>query len=53
MDVIGNTLEEISAEKAGIIKNGMPCVIGPTCLELQPIFDRAKDQNSPIIKIED
>lgn len=31
MDVIGNSVEEISAEKAGVIKNEIPCVIGPTC----------------------
>ena len=34
MDVIGNTLEEISAEKSGVIKQNIPCVIGPTCLNM-------------------
>jgi dihydrofolate synthase/folylpolyglutamate synthase len=28
--ILGNTLEEIAVEKAGIIKQGVPCVIGPT-----------------------
>ena len=39
-DVLGETKEEISAEKAGIIKAGVPCVVGPTC-DLYPITDRA------------
>lgn len=30
MEVLGSTLELIAAEKAGIIKQGVPCVIGPT-----------------------
>jgi dihydrofolate synthase/folylpolyglutamate synthase len=41
MDVIGNTKEEISAEKSGVIKSEIPCVIGPTCSKMQPIYDRA------------
>lgn len=30
MEVLGSTLEAIASEKAGIIKDGSPCVIGPT-----------------------
>lgn len=30
MEVLGSTLEAIAAEKAGIIKQGVPCFIGPT-----------------------
>ena len=30
MDVLGDTLEEIASEKAGVIKKGVPCVVGPT-----------------------
>ncbi|WP_158966005.1 bifunctional folylpolyglutamate synthase/dihydrofolate synthase [Chachezhania sediminis] len=26
---LGNTIEEIAAEKAGILKRGVPCVVGP------------------------
>ena len=37
MDVIGNTLEEIAAEKAGVIKRDIPCIIGPTCANKQSI----------------
>jgi dihydrofolate synthase/folylpolyglutamate synthase len=41
MELIGNTLDEIANEKSGIIKKGVPCIIGPTCLSRKPIFDRA------------
>lgn len=30
MEVLGSTLEQIASEKAGIIKEGVPCVVGPT-----------------------
>lgn len=30
MEILGTTLEQIASEKAGIIKHGVPCVIGPT-----------------------
>ena len=37
MDALGNTLEEIAAEKAGVIKKDIPCVVGPTCADLVSI----------------
>jgi dihydrofolate synthase/folylpolyglutamate synthase len=46
---LGNTLPEIAGEKAGIIKPGIPVVIGETQAETQPIFDRkAAEMQSPI-----
>jgi len=30
MEILGSNLECIAFEKAGIIKRGVPCVIGPT-----------------------
>jgi len=30
MEYLGSTLEAIAYEKSGIIKPGVPCVIGPT-----------------------
>jgi len=36
---LGNTLAEIAAEKAGIIKSGIPVVIGETHAETQPVFN--------------
>lgn len=42
-EFLGDTLEKIAAEKAGIIKPGVPCVIGETAPETAPIFlQRAK-----------
>lgn len=47
---LGNTLAKIAGEKAGIIKEGVPVVIGEWNDETQPVFDRvAKEKNSPII----
>jgi dihydrofolate synthase/folylpolyglutamate synthase len=37
-DFLGNTLAEIAAEKAGIMKPHVPCVIGETHPETIPIF---------------
>ena len=39
--LLGNTLQEIAAEKAGIMKPGVPCVIGETNPETAPVFDAA------------
>ncbi len=46
---LGNTLELIAAEKAGIIKPKIPCVVGATTEETKKVFDsRAKKQNAAI-----
>lgn len=43
-EFLGNTLAEIAAEKAGIIKQYTPCVIGETHPETQPVFlNRARE----------
>lgn len=50
MQFLGNTLTEITAEKAGIIKPGIPVVIGETHPETEPVFDRfAKKHQSEIV----
>ena len=33
MEILGENLESIAGNKAGIIKKGVPCVIGPSCYE--------------------
>jgi dihydrofolate synthase/folylpolyglutamate synthase len=38
MDLLGNTLEKVAHEKAGIIKRGVPVVIGGTRPETKNIF---------------
>ncbi|MGS4346970.1 bifunctional folylpolyglutamate synthase/dihydrofolate synthase [Myroides odoratus] len=46
---LGDTLEAIAGEKAGIIKEGIPVVIGEYVAETQPVFlAKAKEMNSPI-----
>mgnify|MGYP003645659010 CR=1 FL=1 len=46
---LGDTLELIAHEKAGIIKPNVPVVIGETQKETRPIFRRiAKENNTPI-----
>ena len=32
-EILGPTLDHIAKEKAGIIKEGVPCVIGPTVIQ--------------------
>lgn len=47
---LGNTLAKIAGEKAGIIKEGIPVVIGETTPETKPVFSGcAKEVNAPIL----
>ena len=51
---LGNTLAEIAGEKAGIIKPGVPVVIGEYLLETRPVFEnKAKAENAPILFAQD
>lgn len=46
---LGDTLEKIAREKAGIIKNGIPVIIGETTPETKPVFlKKAQEANAPI-----
>ena len=46
---LGNTLAKIAGEKAGIIKPGIPVVIGETTPETRPVFaKRAEETGAPI-----
>jgi len=48
-NLLGDTLEKIAAEKAGIIKHGVPVVIGKMQEELKHIFiEKAKANNAPL-----
>ncbi len=47
---LGNTLSEIASEKAGIIKDHIPVVIGETQPETQVVFEKkAAQKKAPII----
>lgn len=47
MNLLGDTLEKIAGEKAGIIKPGIPVVVGEVITETKPVFEnRAKEQQA-------
>ncbi len=47
---LGDTLAEIAAEKAGIIKRGIPCVVGPQTDEAMEVIERtAARLGAPLI----
>ena len=51
---LGSTLAEIAGEKAGIIKNHIPTVIGEYTAETRPVFEaKAKEMDSPIVFAQD
>lgn len=51
---LGGTLARIAAEKAGIIKPGVPVVVGEALPETRPVFESiAARQNAPITFAED
>ena len=51
---LGNTLADIAGEKAGIIKPGIPVIIGEDLPETRPVFQqKAQKENSPIIFAQD
>ena len=51
-ELLGDTLEKIAFEKAGIMKPGVPCVVGPTCFQVAFKL-KAKETHSELIRIED
>ncbi len=54
MNILGNTLEKIASEKAGIIKKSTPIIIGETVSETKPIFiSKANELNASISFAED
>lgn len=48
--LLGNTLEKIAAEKAGIIKPGVPVVVGEAPQHLRPIYI---EKGSPVVFAQD
>lgn len=50
---LGDTLEKIAEEKAGIIKSGIPVIIGETTPETDPVFrKKAQDVSAPLFLAE-
>ena len=53
-DLLGKTLAEIAGEKAGIMKPGVPCVVGETLAETLPVFEAtARRLGCPLVKAEE
>jgi dihydrofolate synthase/folylpolyglutamate synthase len=54
VDILGNSLEKIAVEKAGIIKPGIPVIIGEENVQVYNIFkQKAEALNSKIIFADD
>ncbi|MBR1414853.1 MAG: bifunctional folylpolyglutamate synthase/dihydrofolate synthase [Prevotella sp.] len=52
--LLGSTLEKIATEKAGIMKEGVPCIIGEAMPETRAVFDTvAKEKGARLIYAED
>lgn len=50
MEFLGDTLEKIATEKAGIIKDGVPVVVGEDQPGTRPVFEKeAEEKISPIL----
>lgn len=50
MNLLGDTVEKIAYEKAGIIKPGVPVIIGETLPETKLVFEnKAAAENAPIV----
>lgn len=51
-EILGHTLEKIAAEKAGIMKGGVPCIIGTQDSDavMQVFEDRAKALSCPLYR---
>ncbi|MCW3116402.1 MAG: bifunctional folylpolyglutamate synthase/dihydrofolate synthase [Chitinophagaceae bacterium] len=49
MNLLGNSLEKIAFEKAGIIKQNIPVVIGEIIPQTKPVFENAaSEKNAPL-----
>jgi len=49
-EILGETMEKITIEKSGIIKPGVPVVIGPS-VPFNIVNDIAQQQHSPLIQV--
>jgi dihydrofolate synthase / folylpolyglutamate synthase len=46
--ILGEEIEQIAAEKAGIIKEKIPVVLGPKA-RCRSVYERAKEMDSPVV----
>ena len=50
VEILGDTVEKIAAEKAGIIRTGIPVVLGPAA-GYDVIYEKAKEKSAPILAV--
>lgn len=51
MEFLGNTIAEIAGEKAAIIKQDVPCIVGPQVAEAEAVIEQyAQKQRAPLIR---
>src|SRR4026208_2088903 len=49
-NILGDSLEKIATEKAGIIKEGVPVIVGEVLKETLPVFEKiASEKKAPLI----
>ena len=53
MALLGDTLEKIAAEKAGIFKEGVPALVGEALPETRPVFEAGANGFCPLTFAED
>ena len=54
MAILGDTIGEIAADKSGIIKHGIPVVVGPQFPEAMDAITRAAaEQSAPVTRVDD
>jgi dihydrofolate synthase/folylpolyglutamate synthase len=53
MDMLGDTLEKIAFEKAGIIKADVPVIIGESQDETSPVFEKMANEKRSLLKYAD
>ena len=52
-DLLGSTLAQVAREKAGIIKPGVPIILGEACEEYNEVFEqRASELSAPLVYAE-
>jgi len=51
MNLLGDSLEKIAAEKAGIIKHQVPIIVGEVLKETLPVFEKTAADNSAALTI--
>jgi dihydrofolate synthase/folylpolyglutamate synthase len=53
-EYLGNTIEQIAGEKAGIIKESVPVFIARQTPSVRAVFEKAaREKNAPLVRIED